>query len=101
MASDEVKVDIRLIVTIPNIFSPNGDNNHDVVVIQNIQFFPKSVLYVYNQWGELIYKSQGGYPTPWDGTRGGTECAIGAYYYVLELNENNYKPLSGSITLVR
>jgi len=100
-ASDEVRVNIRLIVTIPNIFSPNGDHIHDVLLIQNIQFFPKSVLYVYNQWGELIYKSQGGYPTPWDGTRGGTECAIGAYYYVLELNENNYKPISGSITLVR
>ena len=99
--SDDKVVVIVPSVHVPNVFSPNNDQIHDVLVIKNIQFFPKAVMYIYNQWGELVYKSQEGYPEPWDGTRNGTQCGVSAYYYVLELNKDDYKNLSGSVTIVR
>jgi gliding motility-associated-like protein len=88
-------------VNIPNAFSPNGDGIHDKFEIANIEFFKDAVLYVYNQWGELIYKSDAGYHNEWDGTRNGNPVPIGAYYYLLDFNMANYNSITGNITLVK
>ncbi len=96
-----VVIDSIYSVFIPNAFSPNGDGNHDVFLIKNIEFFPKAVLEVYNQWGELVYKSDPGYTTPWDGTRNGKALSVSSYYYVLNINKDGHKPLNGYITLIR
>ncbi|HEY8402160.1 MAG TPA: gliding motility-associated C-terminal domain-containing protein [Cytophagaceae bacterium] len=102
MASDVVTVKVnRGEVFIPNIFSPNDDGLHDYFEIENIHFFPKAVLYIYNQWGEQIYQSQPGYRELWDGTRDGKPVPVSTYYYVLELNEENVSNISGQINIVR
>jgi gliding motility-associated-like protein len=59
------------------------------------------VLYIYNQWGELIYTSDQGYPQAWDGKRNGVNVPVSAYYYVLELNESGHDAMSGHITVIR
>ena len=101
-SKDLVTVTIPFILPeIPNIFSPNNDLIHDVLVIKNIEYTPSAVIYIYNQWGELIYKSEPGYPTPWDGKRNGIDVPISAYYYVFEVNESDAEPFSGHITIVR
>ncbi|MFN3405298.1 MAG: gliding motility-associated C-terminal domain-containing protein [Cytophagaceae bacterium] len=100
-ATDAVNVSINIAVKIPNVFSPNGDGIHDEFVIQNIQFFPNSILTIYNQWGETVFKSDKGYPQPWNGKRGGQDAGVSTYYYVLELNENDYKPVSGSVNILK
>ncbi|HXA00398.1 MAG TPA: gliding motility-associated C-terminal domain-containing protein, partial [Cytophagaceae bacterium] len=88
-------------VDIPDAFSPNGDGIHDEFEIRNMKFFQNAVLYIYNQWGELIFKSDPGYPTPWDGMRNGKPVPIGGYFYILELNMAGFKSLTGSITLIK
>ena len=101
-SSDEVIVYITpKPVQIPNAFSPNGDGIHDKFEIGNIQFFKDAILFVYNQWGELIYKSDAGYPSEWDGTRKGNPVPMGGYYYILELNMEGYKTITGNITLIK
>ncbi len=101
-ATDVMNVIIPLeIPHVPNIFSPNGDGAHDYLVINNIEYATNAVLYVYNQWGELIYESEPGYTIPWDGTRNGVDVPVSAYYYILELNEDGYEALTGHITIVR
>ena len=101
-ASTSVKnvvIDIKL--QTPNVFTPNGDGIHDTFVLENIELFPKAVIYIYNQWGELVFKSEVGYPSPWDGRRDGKACTVGTYYYVLELHEEGYKPITGAVSIVR
>jgi gliding motility-associated-like protein len=99
MHSKEVIIDLQ--VETPNVFSPNGDGIHDRFDLPNIEIFPKAVLYIYNQWGEQIFKSQPGYTNPWDGRRGNAECTIGTYYYILELNADGQKPITGAVTIVK
>ena len=96
-----VLIDSIYTVRIPNAFSPNGDGIHDLFEVGNIRFFPEAVLEVFNQWGEMVFKSDPGYGNPWDGTRNGKVLPVSSYYYVLHLNKGNQKSESGYITIVR
>jgi gliding motility-associated-like protein len=91
-------------VIVPNAFSPNQDNLNDVWVIQGLDWFPSSRLYVYNRWGNKVFENEDGYKEPWDGKYHGKEMPNGTYYYILELKGSqdfSDHQLSGSITIVR
>jgi len=98
-AEVEVIQNIRLIV--PNTFTPNGDGNHDIFEIFNLQYFKNATVEIFNQWGERVFKSEPGYPTPWDGKRGGQDLAESTYYYMIDLKEKGFNNQSGYLTLVR
>jgi len=73
-------------IRIPNAFSPNGDGKDDFFVIPNLP--EGSVIYIYNNWGSLVYQSQD-YKNNWDGTC--QECIVkgdglptSTYYYILD-----------------
>jgi gliding motility-associated-like protein len=98
-ASDVMTVKILKAVTIPNSFSPNWDGIHDYWEIKNLSDYPGSKVEVYNRYGQMVFFSQG-YSTPWDGTHKGSQVPFGTYYYIITLN-NGYKPITGSVTIVR
>jgi len=100
-AKDEKKVIVDVFIKVPNIFSPNGDGLHDEFVIENIQFFKDGLVEIYNQWGDLIYKTRDYKNHQWDGKRNGADMPLATYYYLIYPNVNKYKPISGSISLVR
>ncbi|MFN3402702.1 MAG: gliding motility-associated C-terminal domain-containing protein [Cytophagaceae bacterium] len=100
-AIDEMMLSVFKDVIIPNVFSPNGDGIHDRFEIQNIDFFNNSILTVYNQWGEMVFQSIPGYPESWDGTRNGSPCTVGSYYYVLHLNEPEFPQMSGNVSILK
>ena len=100
IASDSVLVSVLPDIVFPNGFTPNGDGVNDVWIIDNIQFFPNNVVEVYNRWGELLFRSEG-YEVPWDGKYNGKELPVGTYYYVIDLNDERYKPYTGPITIMR
>jgi gliding motility-associated-like protein len=83
----------------PVAFSPNGDGYNDEWFIENIHLYPKSVVQIYNRWGQLLYEEKGidGY---WDGTFNGNPVPTGVYIYLLILN-NDEKTRTGTLTLVR
>jgi gliding motility-associated-like protein len=98
-ASDFITVKILQPVTVPNAFSPNGDGIHDTWLIRNLSDYPGAIVEVFNRYGQQVFYSSG-YGTPWDGKMNGKPVPVGVYYYVIQL-KNGFKPMSGSITILR
>jgi gliding motility-associated-like protein len=99
MATDFITVKIFKPVTVPNVFSPNGDNIHDRWVIPNLADYPGATVEIFNRYGQKVFHSAG-YGTPWDGTNNGKDMPVGTYYYVIQL-KNGFKPVTGSVTIIR
>ncbi|EPR72946.1 hypothetical protein ADIWIN_2034 [Winogradskyella psychrotolerans RS-3] len=85
---------------IPQGFSPNGDTKNDWFNIQGLyDIFTEHELQIYNRYGELIFVGHN--EKPWFGkiNRGlnnkGNKAPVGTYYYILNLNDPNYKPFVG------
>jgi gliding motility-associated-like protein len=102
-ASQQIQVNKKFILEIPNAFSPNQDGlnerfnivTSDGVAIQGT---------IYNRWGEIIYQwdtTQEG--QAWDGTYQGKPVPNGVYFYMLSLKEldktAHYK--QGTLNVVR
>lgn len=80
-------------------FSPNNDGVNDVWVINNIEYFPNSVVKVINRWGAEVF-SKKGYLNTWDGvaskgSSNGNKLPVGAYLYIIEANEIGIDPIHG------
>lgn len=91
---------------IPTGFSPNGDGTNDEFEISGLlTIFEDFELKIYNRYGTLIY--QGGEKKGfWDGISNeginnqGKLMPVGTYYYVLHLNDPDFKkPLLGWVYL--
>jgi gliding motility-associated-like protein len=85
---------------IPQGFSPNGDTKNDWFNIQGLyDIFTEHELQIYNRYGALIFVGHN--EKPWFGkiNRGlnnkGNIAPVGTYYYILNLNDPNYKPFVG------
>ncbi|QHV96203.1 gliding motility-associated C-terminal domain-containing protein [Spirosoma endbachense] len=99
-SEDSVRIKIIDQIWVPDAFTPNGDGMNDVLALPGIEAFPDAVITIYNRWGEVIYQSAKGYPTPFDGTLNGHELPIGVYSYRLQTGSG--KPQKeGSILLLR
>jgi gliding motility-associated-like protein len=105
-ATDTVLVTVTCdTLTIPNGFSPNGDNFNDYFVITNLERYPNANLKIFNRWGLLVFEMDR-YDNTWNGLsnsdliRLGEELPDGTYYYVLDL-KNDEKPLNGFVVLRR
>jgi gliding motility-associated-like protein len=99
-ATDFMTVKILKPLKIPNAFSPNGDGINDTWVIDHLADYPGAIVEVYNRHGQMVYKSTG-YSTPWNGTTNNRLLLpLATYYYVIQL-KNGFKPLSGSVTIIK
>jgi gliding motility-associated-like protein len=87
-------------VVIPNAFTPNGDGINDLWNIKSIEAYPQCIISVYSRYGALVYQSKG-YPRSWDGTSNGSPVPTGTYYFIINLNEDNSKPLTGYVAVIR
>ncbi|MBE0666113.1 MAG: gliding motility-associated C-terminal domain-containing protein, partial [Bacteroidales bacterium] len=90
-----------LCVGIPNAFSPNNDGINDYWNINRITLYPGSEVIILNRWGEMVWKSEKGYPVPWDGrASNGKALPVDSYHYAIDLN-NGEKPIVGHVTIVK
>ncbi|MEL7121339.1 MAG: gliding motility-associated C-terminal domain-containing protein [Bacteroidota bacterium] len=97
--SGEVAVEILYELDMTKVFSPNADGANDFWYIGDIDQFPDARVRVFNRWGDLIYQAQP-YLNDWDGSdMQGRKLPMATYYYVIDLNDNNRKPVTGSITI--
>ena len=87
-------------LVIPNAISPNDDLINDVWNIDMTNLYPDMEVSIFNRWGELVWKSEKGYPRPWDGTSKGNRLPIDSYHYVIDLH-NGERPVVGTITIVK
>ncbi|HUX59151.1 MAG TPA: gliding motility-associated C-terminal domain-containing protein, partial [Bacteroidales bacterium] len=85
---------------IPNAISPNDDLINDVWRIGMIDLYPQLEIKIFNRWGEILWRSEKGYPQPWDGRSNGRDLPIDSYHYIIDLH-NGGKPLVGNVTIVR
>jgi len=98
--SVNVKAINEACLVIPNAISPNGDLINDVWNIGMKELYPSMEVIIFNRWGETIWRSERGYPRPWDGTSNGSSLPIDSYHYIIDLH-NGSRPLIGNVTIVR
>ena len=85
---------------IPDAFSPNGDGINDVWNIKGIDLYPSARITICNRWGQVLWKSDMGYPVPWDGVSRGKALPVDSYYYIIQLHDSP-RPIVGIVTIVR
>ncbi|MBR3945800.1 MAG: HYR domain-containing protein, partial [Bacteroidales bacterium] len=85
-------------IKIPDVFTPNGDGINDEWIIENIDMFPEATVYVFNRWGQMMYKGTGN-DEPWDGRYRGHFVPAGTYLYIVDLYQRTdaYK---GTVTVI-
>jgi gliding motility-associated-like protein len=91
-----------LLGIIPNTFTPNEDNVHDAWEIKNIYLFPDADIQVFDRWGRLVFRSDGGYDNDWYGTGpNGNELPVETYYYIIDLKISGVDPITGTVSIIR
>jgi len=102
LVKDSVKLNgmNKICLIIPEAISPNKDLINDVWNIENIDLYPQVEITIFNRWGQSLWKSETGYPTPWDGRSRDEELPIDSYHYVIDLH-NGSRPIIGSVTIIR
>jgi gliding motility-associated-like protein len=71
-------------ITIPNVFTPNGDLTNDFFVIRNLGLYNHRPLVIRNRWGKVVYQSNQ-YNNDWNGKN----VPDGVYFGIVEINLNN------------
>ncbi|MDP4868897.1 MAG: gliding motility-associated C-terminal domain-containing protein, partial [Crocinitomicaceae bacterium] len=86
--------------SVPDAFTPNGNNYNDTWVIPGIEGYTTKSMEVYSRYGTIVYKADS-YANDWDGTllNTGTPVPDGTYYYILTLNGG--KQLNGYVYVNR
>jgi gliding motility-associated-like protein len=86
-------------ITIPNLFTPNGDGINDTFEIIGLNQYQVTELQIVNRWGNEVFHAKG-YQNNWTG-EGLNE---GTYYYLLRVKRagsDQYEVFKGYITLIR
>ena len=100
--NDQVLISVLPPIIIPNGFSPNGDGKNDAWFIKGIEFFPEAEVFIYNRWGNIVFKYTNGYDAPWEGVNlSGEELAVATYYYVIDVNDQKHQKFQGSVSIIR
>ena len=102
---EQFTLDIDLCLTdlpkpIPTLITPNGDGLNDTWKLDDLYYFTKNSLKIFNRWGEQVF-SESPYKNEWAGTStSGDKLPDGIYYFILDLG-NGKKSKSGYIVINR
>ncbi len=88
-------------VFVPNAFSPNNDNENDILYVRGHPI-TKIELRIFNRWGEKVFESFD-VTNGWDGTYKGKllEPDVYDYYLLVECSGGLTNQIQGNITLLR
>jgi gliding motility-associated-like protein len=102
-----VRVLDRRRIYIPNVFSPNGDGQNDLLSVSLGPEVERIAAVVFDRWGNLLHAVEdrpAASDTPlWDGTSRGLPAPPGVYIVVLEVTllNGNKVQVAGDVTVVR
>ena len=104
-ASDSLYIIVDAVcgdVFVPNVFSPNGDGQNDILYVENRCLLSIEFI-IYDRWGEKMFESndpkQG-----WDGTYKGEQLNGGGFVYYLRarlINQEGIVIKKGNILILR
>jgi gliding motility-associated-like protein len=104
----DVKAFYQSHISLPNIFTPNGDGRNDYFyVIAGKQVSRVASFQILSRWGETIFEISNIAPNViqngWNGTRRGAPVPQGTYIYliVIELVGGEKQTYKGNVTVVR
>jgi gliding motility-associated-like protein len=88
-------------IFVPNAFSPNGDNENDVLYVRG-QLIEGLLFRVFDRWGEMVFESTDR-TIGWDGTFRGKQLDPDVYDYYLKAIcvDGEESIVKGNITLMR
>ena len=86
-------------MSIPNVFTPNGDGSNDVFKIGN--YNNNYGIEVYNRWGNLVFE-EATFMNSWDGKdMNGVSVSEGTYYFILTPKLDESEVITGHVMLLR
>ncbi len=88
-------------VYLPNAFTPNGDNDNDILYVRSA-IAQKILLRIFNRWGQMVFETENQHEG-WDGTFKGRPCDPDVYDYYLKVTciDNQENIIKGNVTLIR
>ena len=93
----ELNEDQRIIVN--NALTPNGDGINDDWKIHYDASLGYPEVYVFNIYGQEVFHSKS-YQNDWKGSYNGSILPNGAYYYLIEFESEEIKPVKGSLSIL-
>lgn len=103
--TDEMTMDLCILpdvpVFIPDIFSPNGDGNNDILYVRGVGI-SRMEFHLYNRWGEEVFSTTNP-EIGWDGVHRGIPALSGSYFYTFTgtMGDGSRQNLQGEIALIR
>jgi gliding motility-associated-like protein len=105
LSTDTVRVEVETgdDIFIPTAFTPNGDGLNDLFRPVYPPHYTLADLQIFDRWGNIVYASNAGGKTGWDGTYNGKNVEMGVYHYLMHFTRpgNIEKVVKGDITLIR
>ncbi|MBI2280986.1 MAG: gliding motility-associated C-terminal domain-containing protein [Bacteroidetes bacterium] len=86
------------------VFTPNEDGFNDTFRINNIEFYPKNKVFIFDRWGQRVYYKEG-YENidGWDAKYLASNMPVSTYYYVIELefDKQEKQVFKGPVSILR
>lgn len=95
--SNTIPTSIPIKITIPNVFTPNGDGYNDYFVIEGIENCTDSRLFIKSNSGKIVFQSAN-YQNDWSGDN--LPDGVYLYYFVYKAN-NIEEKMSGRVIIKR
>jgi gliding motility-associated-like protein len=86
-------------LTVPNMFSPNGDGQNDTWKVEGIESVSDCTMKGFDDRGTTLLDKKGFDTMGWDGTINGKALPDGVYFYILTCP--NVTPVKGSVLIVK
>jgi gliding motility-associated-like protein len=89
---------------VSEMITPNDDGKNDVLFINNLNYYPKNEIYIFDRWGQRVYhKKNYDNLNGWKAKYVGVDLPVSTYYYVLKINLGESKDLTykGAISVFR
>jgi gliding motility-associated-like protein len=98
-----IHVELVSFLTIPNVFTPNGDKANDEFILKAVNLGEISMT-IFDRWGKKIYESTANGMIKWDGkTKSGADVDDGTYFYIIKaagLDDKTYD-YQGTVNIFR
>lgn len=95
----DININEELQVIVNNALTPNGDGYNDEWILHYDSELGNPEVYIFNIYGQEIYHSKS-YQNDWKGTFNGSILPNGAYYYLIEFESKEIKPIKGSLSIL-